>query len=231
MNFCFAWSRCSSTTSPTVSHASLTSGASSRPTCWAFAASVNVSRAASSDRSRLSCSVASFRRRSVSSRYASSGSGSVAGGPGAGVPTAAAGDGRGLYPVLTQIVRSELGVEEVIVHPADTSRGSAGATSVRSKPTMRRPLPASARSRKQACAKDRPPGTGVPVCRSRRAFGCCRGQALQRFRRSASASRRVPPSTPAAPARVPCADLRAVVRPDQTPVRACGGSLPGDATA
>ena len=41
-------------------------------------------------------------------------------GPVAGVHTAAVDFGQGLYTVLTQIVRSELGVDDVVVHPADT---------------------------------------------------------------------------------------------------------------
>jgi CO/xanthine dehydrogenase Mo-binding subunit len=45
------------------------------------------------------------------------------------VHTAAAEVGQGLITVLAQIARSELGVEQVINHPADTSVGSAGSTS------------------------------------------------------------------------------------------------------
>jgi CO/xanthine dehydrogenase Mo-binding subunit len=57
-------------------------------------------------------------------------------GPVAGVHTAAVDFGQGLYTVLTQIVRSELGVEEVVVHPADTRLGSAGSTSASRQTTM-----------------------------------------------------------------------------------------------
>ncbi len=56
-------------------------------------------------------------------------------GPVAGIHTAAVDFGQGLTTVLTQIVRSELGVEHVVVHPADTSAGSAGSTSA-SRQTM-----------------------------------------------------------------------------------------------
>jgi xanthine dehydrogenase D subunit len=45
------------------------------------------------------------------------------------VHTAAAEVGQGLVTVMAQIARSELGVEHVINHPADTSVGSAGSTS------------------------------------------------------------------------------------------------------
>ena len=43
-------------------------------------------------------------------------------GPVAAIHTAAVDFGQGLYTVLTQIVRTELGVDEVVVHPADTRR-------------------------------------------------------------------------------------------------------------
>ena len=45
------------------------------------------------------------------------------------VHTAAAEVGQGLVTVCAQIAREELGVEEVIVHPSDTSVGSAGSSS------------------------------------------------------------------------------------------------------
>lgn len=45
------------------------------------------------------------------------------------VHTAAAEVGQGLVTVMAQIARSELGVERVINHPADTTVGSAGSTS------------------------------------------------------------------------------------------------------
>ncbi len=57
-------------------------------------------------------------------------------GPVAAIHTAAADYGQGLYTVLAQIVRTELGVEQVVVHPADTSVGSAGSTSASRQTTM-----------------------------------------------------------------------------------------------
>jgi len=57
-------------------------------------------------------------------------------GPVAGIRTAAVDFGQGLYTVLTQIVRSELGVDAVVVHPADTRLGSAGSTSASRQTTM-----------------------------------------------------------------------------------------------
>ena len=53
----------------------------------------------------------------------------VGGEPVATVHTAAAEVGQGLITVMAQIARSELGVENVINHPADTNVGSAGSTS------------------------------------------------------------------------------------------------------
>ena len=54
----------------------------------------------------------------------------LAGGePVAQVHTAAAEVGQGLVTVLTQIARTELGVQRVVILPADTSIGSAGSTS------------------------------------------------------------------------------------------------------
>jgi xanthine dehydrogenase D subunit len=53
----------------------------------------------------------------------------VGGEPVATVHTAAAEVGQGLVTVEQQIVRSELGVEQVTVHPKDTTVGSAGSTS------------------------------------------------------------------------------------------------------
>ena len=53
----------------------------------------------------------------------------VAGEPTAQVHTAAAEVGQGLVTVLAQIARTELGVERVVVLPADTSLGSAGSSS------------------------------------------------------------------------------------------------------
>ena len=52
------------------------------------------------------------------------------------VCTAAVDYGQGLYTVLAQIARTELGVEQVVVLPADTSRGSAGSTSASRQTTM-----------------------------------------------------------------------------------------------
>ncbi len=53
----------------------------------------------------------------------------LAGSPVASVQTAAAEVGQGLVTLLQQIVRTELGVSQVTVLPADTSIGSAGSTS------------------------------------------------------------------------------------------------------
>jgi CO/xanthine dehydrogenase Mo-binding subunit len=49
--------------------------------------------------------------------------------PTAQVHTAAAEVGQGLVTVLTQIARTELGIERVVILPADTSIGSAGSSS------------------------------------------------------------------------------------------------------
>ena len=57
-------------------------------------------------------------------------------GPVAVVRTAAVDYGQGLYTVLAQIVRSELGVEEVVFEPASTESGSAGSTSASRQTTM-----------------------------------------------------------------------------------------------
>jgi CO/xanthine dehydrogenase Mo-binding subunit len=53
----------------------------------------------------------------------------VAGEPVATVHTAAAEVGQGLVTVQAQIARTELGVDRVVVHPADTTVGSAGSSS------------------------------------------------------------------------------------------------------
>ena len=53
----------------------------------------------------------------------------IGGEPTAQVQTAAAEVGQGLVTVLTQIARTELGVERVVILPADTSVGSAGSSS------------------------------------------------------------------------------------------------------
>ncbi|MFC5950636.1 xanthine dehydrogenase subunit D [Pseudonocardia lutea] len=53
----------------------------------------------------------------------------VAGEPVATVHTAAAEVGQGLITIEQQICRTELGVEQVVVHPKDTSVGSGGSTS------------------------------------------------------------------------------------------------------
>ncbi|HUK67458.1 MAG TPA: xanthine dehydrogenase subunit D [Streptosporangiaceae bacterium] len=50
-------------------------------------------------------------------------------GPVAEIYTAAVEMGQGLYTLLTQIVRTELGVDRVVFHPADTLVGNAGSTS------------------------------------------------------------------------------------------------------
>ncbi len=57
-------------------------------------------------------------------------------GPAAAVRTAAVDYGQGLYTVIAQIVRTELDVEDVIVHPATTEIGSAGSTSASRQTTM-----------------------------------------------------------------------------------------------
>jgi CO/xanthine dehydrogenase Mo-binding subunit/aerobic-type carbon monoxide dehydrogenase small subunit (CoxS/CutS family) len=57
-------------------------------------------------------------------------------GPEAEVRTAAVDFGQGLYTVLAQIVRTELGVEQVVVLPADTTYGSAGSSSASRQTTM-----------------------------------------------------------------------------------------------
>ncbi|HET7247468.1 MAG TPA: xanthine dehydrogenase subunit D [Streptosporangiaceae bacterium] len=53
----------------------------------------------------------------------------VAGGPVVTVHTAAAEVGQGLVTVQAQIARTELGVDQVVIHPADTTVGSAGSSS------------------------------------------------------------------------------------------------------
>jgi len=57
------------------------------------------------------------------------------GGPRAEVECAAAEVGQGIHTVLVQIVRTELGVESVVIQPPDTRIGSAGSTSA-SRQTM-----------------------------------------------------------------------------------------------
>jgi xanthine dehydrogenase D subunit len=57
------------------------------------------------------------------------------GGPIAEVHNAGAEVGQGLHTIITQIARTELGVETVILHPSDTSIGSAGSSSA-SRQTM-----------------------------------------------------------------------------------------------
>lgn len=56
-------------------------------------------------------------------------------GPMVEVHSAAAEVGQGLHTVLAQIARTELGIEHVVLHPADTGVGSAGSTSA-SRQTM-----------------------------------------------------------------------------------------------
>ena len=53
----------------------------------------------------------------------------VAGEPAVTVHTAAAEVGQGLVTVQAQIARTELGVDRVVIHPADTTVGSAGSSS------------------------------------------------------------------------------------------------------
>jgi CO/xanthine dehydrogenase Mo-binding subunit len=53
----------------------------------------------------------------------------AADGPVAEIHTAAVEMGQGLTTVLTQIARTELGIEQVVLHAADTGVGSAGSTS------------------------------------------------------------------------------------------------------
>ncbi len=57
-------------------------------------------------------------------------------GPVAVVNSAAVDYGQGLYTVIAQIVRTELGVEEVILEPASAAVGSAGSTSASRQTTM-----------------------------------------------------------------------------------------------
>ncbi|HLG09393.1 MAG TPA: molybdopterin cofactor-binding domain-containing protein [Gaiellaceae bacterium] len=52
------------------------------------------------------------------------------------VRTAAVDSGQGLYTVLAQIARTELGVDQVVVLPSDTSAGSAGSSSASRQTTM-----------------------------------------------------------------------------------------------
>ena len=53
----------------------------------------------------------------------------VAGEPAVTVHTAAAEVGQGLVTIQAQIARTELGVDQVVIHPADTTVGSAGSSS------------------------------------------------------------------------------------------------------
>ena len=55
--------------------------------------------------------------------------GVVAGEPAVTVHTAAAEVGQGLVTIQAQIARTELGVDQVVIHPADTTVGSAGSSS------------------------------------------------------------------------------------------------------
>jgi CO/xanthine dehydrogenase Mo-binding subunit len=57
-------------------------------------------------------------------------------GPVAVINTAAVDYGQGLYTVMAQIVRTELGVDEVILEPASAQVGSAGSTSASRQTTM-----------------------------------------------------------------------------------------------
>jgi CO/xanthine dehydrogenase Mo-binding subunit len=57
-------------------------------------------------------------------------------GPVAVIRTAAVDYGQGLYTVLAQIARTELGVDEVLFEPSSTDSGSAGSTSASRQTTM-----------------------------------------------------------------------------------------------
>ena len=57
-------------------------------------------------------------------------------GPVASIRTAAVDYGQGLYTILAQIVRTELGVEQVLVEPSTSAVGSAGSTSASRQTTM-----------------------------------------------------------------------------------------------
>ena len=86
---------------------------------------------------------------------------SVAGGePLVEVHTAAAEVGQGLVTVQGQIARTELGVERVVVLPADTAVGSAGSTSA-SRQTWMTGGAVKARLRRRARARLRGAGRGV----------------------------------------------------------------------
>jgi xanthine dehydrogenase D subunit len=56
-------------------------------------------------------------------------------GPAAEIHTAAVEVGQGLNTIVTQVARTELGIEDVVLHPADTGIGSAGSSSA-SRQTM-----------------------------------------------------------------------------------------------
>jgi CO/xanthine dehydrogenase Mo-binding subunit len=90
----------------------------------------------------------------------------VAGEPTAQVYTAAAEVGQGLVTVLAQIARTELGVERVVVLPADTSIGSAGSTSASRQTYVTggavRAACQAVREQLLQRARERPPGT-TPV--------------------------------------------------------------------
>jgi CO/xanthine dehydrogenase Mo-binding subunit/aerobic-type carbon monoxide dehydrogenase small subunit (CoxS/CutS family) len=85
-------------------------------------------------------------------------------GPEAEVRTAAVDYGQGLYTVLAQIARTELGVDQVTVLPADTSTlGSAGSTSASRQTTMAGgAVVAACREIRAALAT----GTDLPVTRT-----------------------------------------------------------------
>jgi len=57
-------------------------------------------------------------------------------GPVASIRTAAVDYGQGLYTILAQIVRTELGVEQVLLEPSTSGVGSAGSTSASRQTTM-----------------------------------------------------------------------------------------------
>ena len=56
--------------------------------------------------------------------------------PEAEIHTAAVEMGQGLYTLLTQIVRTELDVDQVVMHPTDSLIGDAGSTSASRQSTM-----------------------------------------------------------------------------------------------
>ena len=72
----------------------------------------------------------------------------------------------GRHPLLPldQCVSNLLYSTRAPTLPSHSTPPGSGATSQRSKPTMRRPLSTTARSRADTSGNDSPPSTGVPVC-------------------------------------------------------------------